>query len=112
MARIAELPGLQAERTLLSWDRTALGLLGTGALLLFRDAHPLGTARLILGGAVLLLAVLCALARRRRAKRIGRPTTATVSAATATVSAARLEVAVLGTSVAALGVVVIALSAL
>ena len=105
MARIAELPGLQAERTLLSWDRTALGLLGTGVLLLFRDAHPLGMARLVLGGAVLLLAVFCALAGRCRANRVGRPITAMVSAA-------GLEVAVLGTSVAVLGMAVIALSIL
>jgi len=99
VARLTELPGLQAERTLLSWDRTALGLLGNGALLLLRDVQPLGTARLVPAGVALLLAVLCALAGRRRAKRIGRPT--------ATVAPPTLEVVVLGATVTVLGLAVI-----
>jgi putative membrane protein len=98
-ARINELPGLQAERTLLSWDRTALGLLGNGALLMLRDVQPLGAARLVPAAAALLLAVLCALAGRRRTKRIGRPT--------ATVAAPTLEVVVLGATVTVLGLAVI-----
>lgn len=102
MARITELLGLQAERTLLSWDRTALGLLGNGALLLLRDTHLLGAGHLGTAGAALLLAVLCALAGRRRAKRIGQPT--------ATVAAPTLEVAVLSVAVMVLGLAVIALS--
>jgi uncharacterized membrane protein YidH (DUF202 family) len=101
MTRISELPGLQAERTLLSWDRTALGLLGNGALLLLRDVHPLGMARIVPAGAALLLAVLCALAGRLRAKRIGQPK--------ATVAAPTLEVVVLGATVTMLGLAVMGL---
>ncbi len=99
MARIGELPGLQAERTLLSWDRTALGLLANGALLLLRDVQPLGAARLVPAGAALLLAVLCALAGRRRAKRIGAPTVM--------VAAPTLEVVGLGATVTVLGLAVL-----
>lgn len=101
MDRLTELLGLQAERTLLSWDRMALGLLANGALLMLRDVQPLGTARLVPSGAALLLVVLCALAGRRRANRIGQPT--------ATIAAPTLEVLGLDVTVTMLGLAVIGL---
>lgn len=36
MSRLTDRPGLQAERTIMAWDRTVLGVLANGALLLLR----------------------------------------------------------------------------
>jgi putative membrane protein len=101
MARIKELPGLQAERTLLAWDRTALGFLANGALLLFQEAQTISVGRLLPVGAAVLLAVFCGMTGQRRARRIVRRTTPLPPAARA--------MTVLGWAVAALGLAVIVL---
>lgn len=93
-------PGLQAERTVLAWDRTALGLLATGALLL-RDVTTIG-ALLVPACAALLLSVLCALIGRRRARRLR----------AAFAPPPVREVAVVGGGVVALGLLVAITTAL
>ena len=61
-------PTLPAERTLLSWERSAFGFLVGGALLLLREHGPLGPGRtaLALGAALLALLVLGLGYRRSR----------------------------------------------
>lgn len=61
-------PGLPAERTLLSWERSAFGFLVGGALVLLRQHGPLGPGRtaLALIAAVLALLVLGLGYRRSR----------------------------------------------
>jgi uncharacterized membrane protein YidH (DUF202 family) len=66
------LSGLQGERTLLAWDRTAMSLLGNAGLLVLRDAgdsHPL---RLIDAVVACFLAAMCGILARTRAGAIGR----------------------------------------
>ncbi|ORB31055.1 DUF202 domain-containing protein [Mycolicibacterium parafortuitum] len=67
-------PGLPVERTVLSWERSSLGFLAGGALLLLRQHGPLGPVRvgLAVGAAVLALLVLALGYRRSRAVRAGR----------------------------------------
>lgn len=93
--------GLQAERTLLSWDRTLLGIFGNGALLLLRHLDPSHLDRLAVLCAALLAVVACVLARRRRGRallRMPRPRLGT----------ARAEVLLLGGAVTLLGTAVLA----
>lgn len=50
-------PGLQAERTSLSWERSALGFLVGGALVLLRQHGPLHVGRTVLASIAGLLAL-------------------------------------------------------
>jgi uncharacterized membrane protein YidH (DUF202 family) len=67
-----DLSGLPGERTLLAWDRTALGLLANAGLLVLRDAgasHPL---RLVDAVVACFLAAMCGMLARTRAMAIAR----------------------------------------
>lgn len=63
----AERPGLQAERTELAWERSALGLLAVAALLLYRHVGP-SVVRVALVAADIGLALLLTWYGRRRGR--------------------------------------------
>lgn len=97
-------PGLQAERTMLSWDRTTLGILGNGALLLLRHASSGRVDSFIVAGAALVVAIVCVVARSVRARTLR-------SFPTGQVPIGRREIRWLGISVTLLGVAMAALVA-
>ena len=66
-------PGLQAERTQLSWERTAIGFLAGGAIPLFREGGPLAFGRTSLAILAVLLALLVVWLGYVRAKRLRKP---------------------------------------
>lgn len=60
-------PGLQAQRTSLSWTRTAFAVLGNGALLMLRDvAHHRAGFGLVAAGVAVAVALLVYLVGVRR----------------------------------------------
>ena len=73
-----ERPGLQAERTQLSWERTAVGFLAGGAIPLLREGGPLAFGRTSLAILAILLALLVVWLGYVRAKRMRRPTKAEI----------------------------------
>lgn len=66
----SDLPGLQAERTTLAWERTALALLANAVLLLLRHLRDMGWPAVPVSAAGIVLAVACAVLGRRRGRRI------------------------------------------
>jgi uncharacterized membrane protein YidH (DUF202 family) len=85
-------PGLQAERTQLSWERTALGFLVGGAIPLLREGGPLEVVRGLLAVLAVALALLVVWLGRVR----GRQT----NAGAGIVPPPRTQVLVLGWAVA------------
>lgn len=63
-------PGLPAERTLLSWERSSFGFLVGGALVLLRQHGPFGPARTLLAVTAALLALLVLWLGYRRSQQI------------------------------------------
>lgn len=102
----SELPGLQAERTLLAWERTALGLLANGALLMLRGTESAGIGVLIPAGGALALALLAAIIGLVRRHRIAH-SLLNGSPRPGTVPAPETEVLLLGAGVTALSVLAI-----
>jgi uncharacterized membrane protein YidH (DUF202 family) len=77
---VAGRPGLQAERTMLSWDRSTLGILANGALGFLHHAMSGGVVSLAFAAAALAVGVVCVVARltrgpvlRKVGRRGGRP---------------------------------------
>ncbi|WNG83578.1 DUF202 domain-containing protein [Mycobacterium sp. ITM-2016-00316] len=63
-------PGLPAERTLLSWERSAFGFLVGGALVMLRQHGPLGPGRTALALTATALALLVLALGYRRSRQI------------------------------------------
>lgn len=100
-------PGLPAERTLLSWERSAFGFLAGGALVMLRQHGPLGPGRTVLALTATALALLVLALGYRRARQIR---ASPVSAGRAVNEAPRAEILLIGgATVAFAAAIVIAL---
>lgn len=106
MTTAQEKPGLQAERTLLSWERSAIGFLAGGAIPLLREAGPLAVGRTVLVVMAALLALLVVTLGEARARRIGTPR---VVAGRSVVPAPRVSVFVLGSATAGFAATIVVL---
>jgi len=92
MPPLPEKPALQAERTQLSWERSAFSFLVAGALPLF-GRGPFDDGRIVLPIVGALLAMLCVGLGRRRAGRLA--------------AAPRSEVVVLGWATAGFAMLIV-----
>jgi putative membrane protein len=94
----SEKPGLQAERTQLSWERTAFSFLGAGALALLGRDGPLALGQTVLPVFGAALALLTAWMGHRRTRRIG--------------TTPRIEVLVVGWATAGFAALIVAFTVL
>lgn len=99
---IRDVVGLQAERTVLAWDRTTLGVVANGVLVQLH--HSVQPERIVAAAMALLIVGLCILSRRRRSIAV-RP----LRTGQRHVRPATQQVLLIGTGVAVLGGVVIAM---
>lgn len=88
---------LQIERTQLAWERTALGFLGCGVLLLFRQSGPFVFGRTLLTILAMSFAVVVVGLGYRRGRRMAGGTPDS-NAGTPTVPSPRYEVLTIGLS--------------
>ena len=95
------LPGLQAERTQLSWERSAIGFLTSGAIPLLKIGGPLAAGKTALAVAAVVLSLLVVWLGHVRGKRI--------TAATTVVPPPRTEVLVIGCATAAFAAMILVL---
>lgn len=94
-------PGLQAERTLMSWERSAFGFLVGGALVLLKPHGPLGVGRSALAIVAGLLALVALWLGYRRSRGVHTDSGST------TLPAPGFEVAVLGYSTAGFAMLIV-----
>jgi putative membrane protein len=99
-------PGLQAERTRLSWERSAIGFLVSGAIPLLRQGGPLAVGRALLAVTAVLLALLVLRLGRGRGRRIR---AIRVIAGRKIVSNARAEVLLIGWATAGFATAIVVL---
>ncbi|GAA1294431.1 hypothetical protein GCM10009609_74680 [Pseudonocardia aurantiaca] len=99
-------PGLQPERTGLSWERSAISFLASGALLLLRQSELPAVGRTLLAVTAVLLALLVLKLERRRRQRIR---AIRVVAGKNIVSNARTEVLLIGWGTAGFATAIAAL---
>jgi uncharacterized membrane protein YidH (DUF202 family) len=97
-------PGLPAERTLLSWERSAFGFLVGGALVLLRQHGPLGPGRTLLALTAALLALLVLGLGYRRSQQIK---ASSVVAGRILVLSPRIEVFLIGCATVAFSMAVV-----
>ena len=98
-------PGLPAERTLLSWERSAFGFLVGGALVLLRQHGPLGPGRTALALTATLLALLVLGLGHRRSRQI---TASPVLEGRVIMCAPRAEVLLIGGATIAFAAAIVA----
>ncbi|MFP5372096.1 MAG: DUF202 domain-containing protein [Actinomycetes bacterium] len=67
---IPDRPGVPAERTELTWERSGLGMLAAAGLLLFRHVEPLTPSRAVLVALYLVLATATVQIGRRRGRQV------------------------------------------
>ena len=97
--RPSSTPGLQAERTELAWERSAIGFLAIGAIVLFRHSGPLAEGRTALAVLSLGLALVVFRVGQTRGRQV---------TGSQVVRPANTAVLVIGTATAGLAIAIIA----